>query len=168
MNDSQNVTHLISGKAGLRELYVRSGQGFLLVFSITSASSLHELIELREEIIRLKDDPYVPIVLVGNKADLEDDRAVSRSQAFKLSQDWGNTPYYESSARSSVNVDQAFINLCQQILTKENEYIRKHVDDRTHRRGRSRHQRREHSHRHHPRRDDRRNARRQNSLCTIL
>jgi len=82
-----------------RELYMKTGQGFLLVFSITSLSSLTELAELREQIIRIKDDENVPIVIVGNKSDLEDDRVVSRAKAFAVSQSWGNAPYYETSAR---------------------------------------------------------------------
>lgn len=40
----------------MRELYMKTGQGFLLVFSITSMSSLYELTELREQIRRIKED----------------------------------------------------------------------------------------------------------------
>ncbi|KAL5373458.1 Ras- protein rsr1 [Paraphaeosphaeria sporulosa] len=90
----------------MRELYMKTGQGFLLVFSITSMSSLYELQELREQIRRIKEDDNVPMVLVGNKSDLEDDRAVPRARAFKLSQEWGGVPYYEASARRRANVDE--------------------------------------------------------------
>jgi Ras-related protein Rap-1B len=86
-------------KSWYRELYMKTGQGFLLVFSITSQSSLSELFELREQIIRIKDDENVPIVIVGNKSDLEEHRVVSRPKAFGVSQSWGNAPYYETSAR---------------------------------------------------------------------
>ncbi|TVY92765.1 Ras-related protein, partial [Lachnellula willkommii] len=103
-----------------RELYMKTGQGFLLVFSITSQSSLYELQELREQIIRIKDDDNVPIVIVGNKSDLEEDRVVSRSKAFAVSQSWGNAPYYETSARRRANVDEVFIDLCRQIIRKDN------------------------------------------------
>ena len=82
-----------------RELYMKTGQGFLLVFSITSQSSLSELSELREQIIRIKDDDNVPIVIVGNKSDLESERVVTRQKAFAMSRSWGNAPYYETSAR---------------------------------------------------------------------
>lgn len=78
---------------------MKTGQGFLLVFSIASASSLAELAGLRDEIIRIKDDETVPIVICGNKADLEDQRNVPRTKGFSLSQRWG-APYYESSART--------------------------------------------------------------------
>lgn len=105
----------------MRELYMKTGQGFLLVFSITSLSSLQELSDLREQIMRIKDDEHVPIVLVGNKCDLEDDRAVSRARAFAVSQSWGNAPYYETSARRRANVDECFRDLCRQIIRKDQE-----------------------------------------------
>lgn len=98
---------------------MKSGQGFLLVFSITSLSSLTELFELRDQIVRIKDDERVPLVIVGNKSDLEEDRAVSRARAFGVSQSWGNAPYYETSARRKANVDEAFVDLCRQIIRKD-------------------------------------------------
>ena len=98
---------------------MKSGQGFLLVFSITSLSSLNELYELREQIIRIKDDDKVPLVIVGNKSDLEEDRAVSRARAFAVSEGWGHAPYYETSARRRANVDEAFVDLCRQIIRKD-------------------------------------------------
>ena len=103
----------------MRELYMKQGQGFLLVFSITSMSSLRELAELREQIIRIKDDPNIPLVIVGNKSDLEEDRVVSRQTAYQLSQHWGNAPYYETSARRRANVDEVFVDLCRQIIRKD-------------------------------------------------
>ncbi|WPH03237.1 ras-domain-containing protein [Acrodontium crateriforme] len=117
--DGRNVMLEIMDTAGteqftaMRDMYIRMGQGFLLVFSITSMSSLHELISLREEIIKAKGDAQFPMVLVGNKSDLEDDRRVTRTKAFQLSQSWGNIPYYETSARRDANVSEvAMINAC--------------------------------------------------------
>ena len=100
---------------------MKQGQGFLLVFSITSMSSLNELSELREQIIRIKDDENVPIVIVGNKSDLEESRRVTRGHAFSLSQSWDNVPYFETSARRKANVNEVFVNLCRQILAKDQE-----------------------------------------------
>lgn len=144
---------------GNRELYMKTGQGFLLVFSITSLSSLNELSELREQIIRIKDDENVPIVIVGNKSDLEEDRVVTRQKAFTVSQSWGNAPYYETSARrrgesklyslaeeegererkgtkrrwmaknKTANVDEVFIDLCRQIIRKDNTAATSFDDD---------------------------------------
>jgi Ras-related protein Rap-1B len=59
------------------------------------------------------------MVLVGNKSDLEDNRAVHRAQGFQTSQDWGEVPYYEASARRRANVDETFVDLCRQIIHKD-------------------------------------------------
>jgi Ras-related protein Rap-1B len=100
---------------------MKTGHGFLLVFSITSLNSLQELHTLREQIKRIKESSQVPIVLVGNKSDLEDDRAVTRSKAFQVSQSWGRVPYYETSAKRRANVDEVFRDLCRQIIRKDME-----------------------------------------------
>lgn len=97
---------------------MRYAQGFLLVFSITSPSSLEELFELRQQIANMKQDPNFPIVLVGNKADLEEDRSISKAKAFQISQAW-NVPYYETSARRRLNVQEVFVDLCRQIIRKD-------------------------------------------------
>jgi Ras-related protein Rap-1B len=103
----------------MRELYMKQGQGFLLVFSICNSNSFHELTELREQIMRIKDDEDIPLVVVGNKSDMEDDRVVPRARAFQLAPSWGQKPYYETSARRRTNVDEVFLNLCTQIIRKE-------------------------------------------------
>jgi Ras-related protein Rap-1B len=118
--ESANQTNkVIRTNPSSSELYMKSGQGFLLVFSITSSSSLKELSELRDQLVNLKDDPQVPIVLVGNKSDLEEDRAVSRAAAFAVSSGWGNVPYYEASARTRQNVSEVFVDVCRQIMHKD-------------------------------------------------
>ncbi|KAL2149890.1 hypothetical protein VTH82DRAFT_7566 [Thermothelomyces myriococcoides] len=105
----------------MRDLYMKTGHGFLLVFSISSKTSFEELEMLRDDIIRVKDDEEIPMVIVGNKADLEDQRAVDRAKAFALSQRW-NAPYYETSARTRTNVDEVFIDLCRQMLRRDDKH----------------------------------------------
>ena len=52
----------------MRDMYMRRGQGFLIVYSVTSPSSFHEVSQFRDQILRVKDADTVPIVIVGNKA----------------------------------------------------------------------------------------------------
>ena len=52
----------------VRERHIRAAQGFLIVYSVTSPSSFHEVSQFRDEILRVKDAANVPIVIVGNKA----------------------------------------------------------------------------------------------------
>ncbi|KAF4912256.1 Ras-related protein Rap1 [Colletotrichum fructicola] len=112
----------------MRDLYMKSGQGFILVFSITSSSSMNEIEMLREEITRIKDDDNVPIVIVGNKADLEEQRSVPRQRAFACSQMW-DAPYYETSARTRTNVDAVFIDICRQLLLKDEKIQSQAIHD---------------------------------------
>lgn len=60
----------------MREQYMRTGEGFLLVYSITSRQSFDEISTFHQQICRVKDKDHVPMVLVGNKVDLEEHREV--------------------------------------------------------------------------------------------
>ncbi|KAG2215980.1 hypothetical protein INT46_007040 [Mucor plumbeus] len=99
----------------MRDLYMKNGQGFVLVFSITSQVTLTDLHEIREQILRVKGTENVPMVLVGNKCDLENERMVSREKGMALSQQWGGKPFYETSARFKINVDEVFYDVVRQI-----------------------------------------------------
>lgn len=61
----------------MREQYMRNGEGFLLVYAVTSRQSFEEIVLFQQQILRVKDKDSFPIVLVGNKCDLESERVVS-------------------------------------------------------------------------------------------
>lgn len=63
--------------SAMREQYMRTGEGFLLVYSITSRQSFEEIVTFQQQILRVKDKDYFPIIVVGNKCDLEHERQVS-------------------------------------------------------------------------------------------
>ncbi|KAK6637097.1 Ras-like protein 2 [Polyplax serrata] len=93
--------------SAMREQYMRSGEGFLLVFSVTDRASFDEMYKFHRQILRVKDRDEFPMLMVGNKADLEHHRSVSTADAQRLSQDL-RVPYIECSAKLRMNVDQAF------------------------------------------------------------
>jgi len=99
----------------MRDLYMKNGQGFALVYSITSQSTLQDLNEIREQILRVKDAEDVPLILIGNKCDLEGERAVGREQGQALARSWGNVQFMETSAKSKINVREMFDDLVRQI-----------------------------------------------------
>ncbi|EGF81748.1 hypothetical protein BATDEDRAFT_23334 [Batrachochytrium dendrobatidis JAM81] len=99
----------------MRDLYMKNGQGFVLAYSITSQATFNDLVELREQILRVKDSDKVPMVLVGNKCDLEDDRVVSKTEGQSLATQWGTCTFLETSARKKINVDEVFFDLVRQI-----------------------------------------------------
>ena len=63
--------------SAMREQYMRTGEGFLLVYSITSRQSFEEIMTFQQQILRVKDKDYFPIIVVGNKCDLQHERQVS-------------------------------------------------------------------------------------------
>lgn len=63
--------------SAMREQYMRSGEGFLLVFSVTDHSSFDEILKFHRQILRVKDRDEFPMLMVGNKADLDHHRSVS-------------------------------------------------------------------------------------------
>ncbi|CAJ0868327.1 4923_t:CDS:2 [Entrophospora sp. SA101] len=99
----------------MRDLYLKNGHGFILMFSIIDQSTIHDLVEIREQIIRVKNSTTVPMVLVANKCDLVNEGATSNQQAVTLSQNWGDIAFYETSARLGINVDEVFYDLVRQI-----------------------------------------------------
>lgn len=68
--------------SAMREQYMRNGEGFLLVFSITSRSTFEEISTFHQQILRVKDRDYVPMIVVGNKSDLDGEREVSQDGKF--------------------------------------------------------------------------------------
>jgi GTPase SAR1 family protein len=65
--------------SAMREQYMRTGEGFLLVYSITSRSSFEEINGFHQQILRVKDADSFPIVIIGNKCDLEFQRQVGQN-----------------------------------------------------------------------------------------
>ena len=63
--------------SAMREQYMRSGEGFLLVFAVTDHSSFDEMLKFHRQILRVKDRDEFPMLMVGNKADLDHQRSVS-------------------------------------------------------------------------------------------
>lgn len=109
----------------MREQYLRTGDGFLLVFSLTSRErfanslipftdhgtfSLEYVRTLQRHIDRLKDRDQFPMILVGNKCDLEDERQISKEEAEDVARQL-RIPYIECSAKFRLNIDQAFHDL---------------------------------------------------------
>eukprot|EP01039_Chlorochromonas_danica_P000600 gene600-648_t len=102
----------------LRETFMHTGDGFLLVYSIVDDQTLEELKSIREQILRVHRDKKVPMVVIGNKADLaKKDRAVSKEEGKALADEFG-AQFLEVSAKENTKVRDAFETLIKRILTK--------------------------------------------------
>lgn len=100
--------------SAMRDQYMRTGQGFLLVYSITSRTSFDEIAKFRDQILRVRDSDVAPLVLVGNKSDLQEERQVTSQEGQDLASRW-RIPFFESSARLRTNIEEVFIQLIREI-----------------------------------------------------
>ena len=108
----------------MRDEYMSTGQGFILVYSITDDSSFQECEDIYEQILRTKDADEVPCVLIGNKCDLEDSRVVSKAEGQKLGEKFGSfTTFIEGSAKAGINVEEAFNSVAKQINRAEGRTV---------------------------------------------
>merc|ERR1711871_228754 len=115
--------------AMLRGEYMTEGKGFVLVYSITNADSFAGMQSFKDQIqANKKAGEAVPIALVGNKVDLEDQRAVSTAQGEDLLRKWksenseniSNFMFMETSAMTNFNVSELFKGLVRHMMTAEN------------------------------------------------
>ncbi|XP_015919623.1 GTPase KRas [Parasteatoda tepidariorum] len=115
--------------SAMRDQYMRTGEGFLLVFAVNNTKSYEDISMYREQIKRVKDADDVPMVLVGNKCDLPM-RMVHMHGAAELAKSYG-IPFIETSAKTRMGVDDAFYTLVREIR-KDRE--RKGKDKKKHKR----------------------------------
>jgi len=102
----------------LRETFMHTGDGFLLVYSIVDDQTLEELKAIREQILRVHRDRKVPIVVVGNKADMaKKDRAVSKEEGKALADEFGAS-FLEVSAKENSRIKESFETLVRKIMAK--------------------------------------------------
>eukprot|EP00158_Paraphelidium_tribonemae_P001931 Partr_v1_DN24968_c0_g1_i2_m45465 putative related RAS viral (r-ras) oncogene homolog len=100
--------------SAMREQYMRTGEGFLCVYSITNRNSFEEITTFHQQILRVKDKDYFPIIIVANKCDLENERQVSIQEGRDLTKQFG-CKFIETSAKQKINVEEAFFNLVREI-----------------------------------------------------
>jgi GTPase KRas protein len=116
---------------------MRDRHGFILVYDITSPSSMNDLNDLYLQIQQNKSpaaqssikedtdppDAVIPLVLVGNKLDLANERKISHQKGKILAERW-NCAHYETSAKTRINVDEVFYDLVGQIIAQNEEAVK--------------------------------------------
>ena len=127
----------------LRDQWIRDGEGFVLVYSISSRSSFTRIPRFHNQILRVKESAgagaaanapnysnthhiyqappgspppvgNVPIMLVGNKSDRVTEREVSTQEGQALARELG-CQFVEASAKNCVNVEKAFFEVVREL-----------------------------------------------------
>ena len=107
--------------SAMRDQYTRTSDCFLIVYAITDRSSFDQVEPLIDFTKRVKDSDDVPMVIVGNKVDLENERQVSKAEGKELAASKG-LDFFETSARTRENVEEAFHQLIRVTPRRGKEY----------------------------------------------
>ena len=105
---------------GASDRYLRSGQGYIFAYAITSRLAFEEVTAFREKIRSLKDQAQVPMIVVGNKCDLEEERQVTTVEGQDLAKSFG-CPFFETSAKERINVEESFFQIAREIMKDEKQ-----------------------------------------------
>ncbi|EGG01451.1 uncharacterized protein MELLADRAFT_50103 [Melampsora larici-populina 98AG31] len=101
--------------------FYRGADCCVLVYDVNSSKSFETLDSWRDEFLiqaSPRDPDNFPFVVLGNKIDVEEGkRQVSQKRAMSWCQSKGNIPYFETSAKESINVEQSFVAACRNALS---------------------------------------------------
>ena len=127
----------------LRDQWIRDGEGFVLVYSITSRSSFTRIRRFHSQIQRVKESSsagsptggsylsspasgsmmgvsHAPVMLVGNKSDRVTEREVSTQEGSALAKEMG-CDFVEASAKQCINVEKAFYEVVRSLRKQRQE-----------------------------------------------
>lgn len=129
MVDDRRVTMQLWDTAGqerfqsLGVAFYRGADCCVLVYDVNNAKSFDMLDSWRDEFLIQASPNFpesFPFVVLGNKIDVEESkRAISQKRAMAFCQSKGNIPYFETSAKEAINVEQAFEVIARNALAQE-------------------------------------------------
>ncbi|KAJ7002522.1 hypothetical protein NC653_007877 [Populus alba x Populus x berolinensis] len=96
--------------------YYRGAHGIIIVYDVTEMESFNNVKQWLHEIDRYANDSVCKL-LVGNKCDLVENKVVDTQTAKAFADELG-IPFLETSAKDSINVEQAFLTMAGEIKKK--------------------------------------------------
>ena len=102
--------------------YFRNAEGVVLAYDVTNSESFENL---KFWINSIKSNLgekniFIPIIIIGNKIDMEDMRDITKEDASKFAKE-NNYKYFETSAKTGEGVDEAIRDLVNQVLANSDK-----------------------------------------------
>ena len=126
LQNSEEIRVKITDTAGqerfgsLSSNYLKKANGIILIYDITNRESFEALNNWADEIKeKSKSDEARPIILIGNKLDLEGNRCISKEEGENFAKNnCGGINFYETSCKTGENVENAINDLVSQVYNK--------------------------------------------------
>ncbi|KAF2972607.1 hypothetical protein GQX73_g1039 [Xylaria multiplex] len=121
VDDRQVTMQSVSSRWGSQ--FYRGADCCVLVFDVNNSKSFDALDSWRDEFLiqaSPRDPENFPFVVLGNKIDVEESkRVISSKRAATFCHSKGDIPYFETSAKEAINVEQAFEVIARNALAQE-------------------------------------------------
>ena len=98
---------------------MRLGDCFIGVYAINDLNSFNSLRNNLNLLKRLHHYEQLPLVIVGNKVDLTNERQVSTVEGLSLAKEF-ECPFFEASAHDRINIEEIYTGLTRQFFKKQN------------------------------------------------
>ena len=104
--------------------YYKGAKGILLIFDVTNKETFTHV---RDWIERIHEESPegITICLVGNKIDMNESRVISNEEGKKIADEF-KIPYFETSAKSNIGVEEVFTYLVKEVDTI---YMNEHKEE---------------------------------------
>ena len=104
--------------------YYKGAKGILLIFDVTEKETFTHV---RDWIERIHEESPegITICLVGNKIDMNESRVISNEEGKKIADEF-KIPYFETSAKSNIGVEEVFTYLVKEVDTI---YMNEHKEE---------------------------------------
>ncbi len=103
--------------------FIKKANGIILLYDIGNKNSF-EALDSWMESIKDNADKKIPIILVGNKCDINDEkRKVTFEEGEKKGKEF-QIPFFETSCKDGINVKEVFERIVNDIILKKNQTLR--------------------------------------------
>ncbi|XP_008277119.1 ras-related protein Rab-19-like [Stegastes partitus] len=112
----------------ITQSYYRSAHGAMIAYDITRRPTFDSVTHWIKE-VELYGATNVVLVLIGNKSDLEDERQVLFEEACNIAKERGILAALETSAKESQNVEEAFLMMARELMSRNGLHVQQGDSD---------------------------------------
>ena len=102
---------------------IKSADGIILMFDLTKQKTYDQISNWMTNIRKYKGDDF-PMILIGNKCDLEDKRVITKEEGIELAEKY-KLKYFETSNKTGVNVKESAMEIIKKIIEIQEKDILK-------------------------------------------